>query len=276
MANHWFDAVDRHQLGRLHIYGRGARKRRENSIPGFLIGCLALAATSILPGAVSGAPSIEAARGAFDEGRFIEAAEIAEAVATSESLALAAESVAIYGTHIAEEDDKQALYVRAMRLAEGAIRLDPNNAEAHAQSAHAMGRYSQTIGTMKAVREGYAGKVREAIERTLELQPDMAAAHASLATWHAEAISTGSFMARALYGASKKGAFTHYQRALELAPEMKAALIEYGRGLLMLQGRKKREEARGLFMRVGEIPSPNAYDRLLDKQALKLLAEIDG
>ena len=276
MAALWVNATDRRPFGR-HTLSMGATpKRWADSIPGVLAGLLAAVSTLIPPCAAAAAPSIEVVRVAFDEGRFIEAAEIAEAVNTSESLALAAESVAIYGKHIAEKDEAQALFVRAMRLAEEAIRLDPDNPEAHAQSAHAMGRYSQMIGTMKAAREGYAGKVRNAIERVIELEPDMAEAHVSLGTWHAEAVAAGGFMARALYGASKKGAFTHYERALQLAPEMKVVLIEYGRGLLMLEGCQKRAEARYLLIRAGEIPSANAYDRLLDKQALKLLAEIDS
>ena len=73
--------------------------------------------------------------------------------------------MAIHGYYVAGEPEKEALFERAMGLAEEAIRLDPANPEAHLQSAHAMGRYAQTIGAVKAIARGYAGKVRNAIER---------------------------------------------------------------------------------------------------------------
>ena len=103
------------------------------------VACLLLAGTAA-------AQSIEAARAAQDEGRFIEAARLGEALGTSDGYALAAESLAIHGYYVAGEPEKEALFERAMGLAEEAIRLDPANPEARLQSAHAMGRYAQTIG----------------------------------------------------------------------------------------------------------------------------------
>ena len=151
------------------------------------------------------AQSIEAARIARDEGRFAEASRLAEALNTSDGYALAAESLAIYGYYIAEEPAKEALFNRATGLAEEAIRLDAANPEAHVQSAHAMGRHAQTIG------KGYVEKVREAAENALQLDPEMAAAHLSLAAWHAEAINEAGFMASVAYGASRKRALAHYE-----------------------------------------------------------------
>ena len=202
----------------------------------------------LLAGAGAGAAaaqSLEAARAAQDEGRFIEAARLGEELGTSDGYALAAESLAFHGYYVAAEPEKEALFERAMGLAEEAVRLDPANPEAHLQSAHAMGRYAQTIGAVKALARGYAGKVRKAIENALDRDPEMAGAHLSLATWHAETINGAGLAARVVFGASRKKALAHYERALELAPDEKLAYLEYALGLLLLKKKRDRGEGEG-------------------------------
>ena len=159
------------------------------------------------------AQSVEAARAAYAEGRFIHAAELAASLETSEGYALATRSLAIYSYYIARYDEKQALFDRAALLAREAIRLDPANPEAHLELAHVMGRQAQTLGVLKAANEGYAEKVHAAIEEALRLDPEMVPAHLSLATWHAEAVNGRGFLASVLYGATKKGALEHYRKA---------------------------------------------------------------
>ena len=230
----------------------------------------------LLLAGTAAAQSIEVARAAQDEGRFTDAARLAEQVGTSSGLALAAESLAIHGYYIASEPEKEALFERAMRLAEEAVRLDPANPEAHLQSAHAMGRYAQTIGAVKAIAKGYAGKVREAIEDALAQDPEMAGAHLSLATWHAETINGAGLAARVVFGASRKRALAHYERALELAPDEKIAYLEYALGLLLLKKKKDRKRARDLLVRATETPAKDAYDRLLHELAVEKLASLEG
>ena len=233
--------------------------------------CLAVAC-ALLP---ASARSVEAPRTAYAEGRFIDAAELAAVLGTSEGYALAARSLSIHGYYVARDDEKQALFDRAARLAQEAIRLDPVNPEAHLELAHAMGRRAQTLGVLQAAGEGYAEKVRDAIKDALRLDPDMATAHLSLATWHAEAASNGGFVARALYGATEKDALAHYERALELAPDEKVVPVEYALGLLLLDDDENREQARGLLARAIEMPSKDALDRLVHRQAVERLASLD-
>ncbi len=198
---------------------------------------------AILLASAAGARSMEAAHAAFAEGRFVKAAEIGQALKTSDGYALAAKSLAIHGYLIAKEEEKQALFDRAMLLAEEAVRLDAANPEAHLQSAHAMGRYAQTIGMLQAVSGGYATKVREAVGEALRLDPKMAAAHLGLATWHAELVNGAGLMSGFLYGATEKQAHAHYERTLELAPDEKVAFVEYAFGLLLMGDHKPRAGA---------------------------------
>ena len=222
------------------------------------------------------AQSIEAARAAFDEGRFLEAAEIAEGLGTAQALTLANLSLVTYGYYLAEDDNKQGFYVRAMALGEKAAGLDPDDAESRLRWAQAMGRYAQTIGNMRALREGFAGRIRDGIEGALALDPEMAMAHISLAAWHAEGVKKGGLFARTVLGASKKKAREHYERGLALGPDEKDVAFEYASGLMVLDERKNTEQAREMYLRVREIPTLNAIDRLLDERTLRKLAKLDG
>ena len=101
-------------------------------------------------------------------------------------------------------------------------------------------------------------------------------AHLSMAAWHAEAVNAGGFMAGVLYGASGKDALAHYDRALTLAPDSKAVLFEYALGLLLLDGERNRDRARGLLARATALPSKSAYDRIIHRRAVARLAALDG
>ncbi|MCY4450517.1 MAG: hypothetical protein OXC01_01055 [Immundisolibacterales bacterium] len=236
---------------------------------------LATAAHLLLAGTAA-AQSIEAARSAQDEGRYVEAAELAEALGTSDGYALAAESLAIHGYYIAGEADRETLFLRAMGLAEEAVRTDTSSPEAHFQAAHAMGRYAQTIGPAKAIGSGYVTKIRKSLEEALALDPEMAAAHLSLATWHAEAIAGAGIVARLTYGASRKRAIAHYEEAVRLAPDETVVYVEYANGLLQLNRKKYRKRARKLLERAIATPPKDAFDRLLHERAAAKLAGLDG
>ena len=224
----------------------------------------------------AGAQGIEAARDAYAEGRFVEAAALGEASGTSEGYALAANSLAIHGYYIAAEDEQPELFAHAIRAADEAIRLDPDNPETHFQSAHAIGREAQIVGVMEALNRGYARRTREAAEEALRLDPEMAEAHLTLASWHAEIVNKiGRFVAGMTYRASRRDALEHYEKALELAPDEKTVYLEYANGLLLLNRNRNREQARELLSRGIEIPPEDAYDRIVHDLTVQRLAELD-
>ena len=236
-----------------------------------LVTCFTVAASLSAPAAHAQSP--EAARAAFEAGRFAEASELAAALGTSDGLALAAEALAIHGFHVAEEQDRPALFQRAQAFAEEAIRLDDTNAQAYLQLSHAMGRYAQTLGKgVKALR--LARPVREAMERAVALAPDLAHAQLSLASWHAEA--SRNLAGRMMTGASKKTAAEHFERAYALAPDDKAVQVEYAKGLLALDRRRNRDRARELFTAAAETPPRDAYDAIVQQEARERLAALDG
>ncbi len=237
--------------------------------------CLTIVFLFVL-GGNAGAQSIDEARAAYAEGRFMEAASLARTLGTSEGHALAADSLAIHGYYMAPEGEKEGLFRRAEESARKAIRLDAANPGAHLQLAHAMGRQAQVVGTLQALKEGYATRVRDAIEEALRLDPKMAAAHVSLGAWHAGAVGAGGFLAGLLYGADEEKALAHFERALALAPRDKVALFEYALGLLSLDAEGNRAKARGLLKRAIGLPPKDAFERLVHQKAVEQFASIGG
>ncbi len=228
-----------------------------------------------LTGAVA-AQSIRAAESALSDGNFAQAVELAKAVGTSGGYAFAAGSLALYGAYIAPDDRKGAVFRRAADLAEEAIRLDPANPEAHLQSAHAMGRYTRTISLPEVIRQGLAERVRDAIGKALELDPDLASAHLSMGTWHSEICGRGGILARTAFGASPQKAVAHYRKALQLEPDEKIVYLEYASGLLLIDSTKYRENARSLLRRGIGIAPKDALDRIIHEQLIRQLASLDA
>ncbi len=233
-------------------------------------------AGALLSASTAGAQGIEAARAAYSEGRFVEAAELGETLETSEGYALAAESLAIHGYYLAAEDEQPELFARAIGAADEAIRLDPENPEAHFQSAHAIGREAQIVGVMEALNRGYARRTREAAEEALRLDPEMAEAQLTLASWHAEIVNKmGGLVARVTYRATRRNSLDYYEKALELAPDEIGVYLEYANGLLLLNRNRNREQARELLARGIEMMPGDAYDRILHDLAVQRLAALD-
>ena len=228
-----------------------------------------------VPAWTAGAQSIEKARTIYAEGRFMEAADLAQLLDTSEGYAFAANSLAIYGYYIAPDSEKEGLFKRAADLARQAIRLDAANPEAYLQLAQAMGRHAQVIGIVEAFLEGYASQVRDAIQEALRLDPDVATTHLSLGAWHAGVVSNGGFFASLLYGANEEDALAHFKRALELAPQNKVVLIEYALGLLSLDAIGNGAKARDLLERAIQVPVKDAHDRIIHRKAVERLAALD-
>lgn len=228
-----------------------------------------------VPVGTIGAQSMEEARTLYAEGRFMEAADLARVLDTSEGYAFAAKSLAIYGYYIVPEGEKEDSFLQAEELARKAIRLDTSNPEAYLQLSHAIGRLAQVTGIWEGLDEGYVGQVRDAIQEALRLAPDMPAAHLSLAAWHAGVVSVAGFMGGILYGANEEDALAHFERALELAPQEKIILIEYALGLLSLDEEEYGGKARNLLKRAISLPQKDVHDWIIHRKAVEQLAIFD-
>lgn len=225
----------------------------------------------ILPrGAV--AESIDAAQAAYVKGQFVEAAQLAKAIGTSDGYALAAKSLTIFGRHIAADQEKKRLFEQAMALSNKAIQANPENPNAYLELARAMGRHSDHISRVEATKGKYAKKIREAIDNAIRLNPEFASAHISLGRWHAGIIAkAGAFVARVTFGAQKKLAIESFERAIELDPEDKADYFSMAVGFEALDEKKYKEEVHDLLKRAIGLPAKDVYDRIFHDKAVELL-----
>ena len=236
---------------------------------------LAGAGALVLLAADASAQSLDDAKSALTDGRFLEAADLAEAVGTSDGYALAARSLAVHGYYVAAEEDQKGIFERAMRFGEETVRADSANAEAHFQSAHAVGRFAQVAGMMTALRQGLGGKVRDLLEATLAINPDMAEAHVALGSWHADVAKAGR-VARWMYGGNREDAVAHYERAMELAPDSKEVLLGYARRLPYLDEEAGTERAMEMLSKALEVPVLDAYIEYVHLEILDALDALKG
>ncbi len=249
------------------------RARRGRPAPQRL--ALVLAAGLLLGAASLQADALAEAHAAFDAGRFLEAAERAATAGSADGLVLAARALRVHGAYLAAPEEQKEHFQQAMQHAQAAVELAPEDPSTHVESSSAIGRYAQTIGIGEALTGGYGGKMRDALHQALELDPDNAVAQLALGSWHANVVDrTGALVGRMTFGATRKKAMEHLERALALAPNSKAVLLETGTALLVLDADKHRERALELLEAAAAIPPTNAYETLLHGQALERLEAV--
>jgi tetratricopeptide (TPR) repeat protein len=151
---------------------------------------------------------------------------------------------------------------------------DPLNPAAWYWQGYALGRFSQGISVAKALAQGLGSRVKNALQKTLELAPQHADAHLALATFHAEVIDkVGSLIGGMTYGARKDTGLALYQQAIKLNPESAITLNEYANGLLMLEGEAGLEQAMRLQERAVGFEPLDALERHYLDEVRATLAE---
>ncbi|HEY6828310.1 MAG TPA: hypothetical protein VI259_15730, partial [Gemmatimonadaceae bacterium] len=139
----------------------------------------------------------------------------------------------------------------------------PDDANAHYLYAYALGRYGQGISVAKALAQGFGGKIRDALVKTLELAPKHAEAAVAFGAYQAEVIAkVGGIVAGLTYGAKKDSALKQFELALKLFPESPIVHIEYANGLILLFGKNRLDEATKLYARAAAAKPADAMERL--------------
>ncbi|SDD66588.1 hypothetical protein SAMN05444679_112179 [Variovorax sp. CF079] len=181
-----------------------------------------------------------------------------------EGLALANQATAIYANYLEpREAVRQALFRQVVERATAQVAAEPDNCQALYWQAYALGRYSQGISVARALAQGLGTKVKGALERVIELQPHHADAHIALAAFHAEVIDkVGMLVGRMTYGVRAETAIELFGRGLQLNPHSASALMEYARGLLMLEGDSRMAEATRLYEKAAALEPADARERL--------------
>jgi tetratricopeptide (TPR) repeat protein len=209
----------------------------------------------------------------FHSGDFQKATE-AGIAAGGDGITVANKATAIYANYLEKkEKHKLDLFMDVAQRAEAQAGEDAKNPNAWYWQAYSLGRYSQGISVAKALAQGLGTKVKDALEKTIKLQPKHADAHIALAAFHAEVIDkVGSLIGGMTYGAKRDIGLKLYQDALKLNPHSAIAMIEYANGMVMLEGDKRMKEATKLYEQAAGSKPMDAMERL-DVELAK--AELD-
>ncbi|MDB5880633.1 MAG: hypothetical protein JWP43_511 [Ramlibacter sp.] len=184
----------------------------------------------------------------FHNGQFQEAAA-AGLKAGGAGITAANKATGVYATYVEKkEKTRLELLMTVARRAEAQATQEANNPSAWYWHGCALGRYSQGISVAKALAQGLGGKVKEALERTIKLQPRHADAYTALGAFHAEVIDkVGSLIGGMTYGTKKEVGLKMFQEAMKINPASAICMVERANGLLMLEGDKKMSEATRLY-----------------------------
>jgi tetratricopeptide (TPR) repeat protein len=199
-----------------------------------------------------------------DAWRAFHAGDFAGAAEAGEGHTVGIKATSIYAAHLENKGAaKVKLFQDAMAAAEALMKKEPKNANAFYQYAYAAGRYSQSISVVKALKEGYGGKIKSALETALKLDAKHADAHTAMGAYHAEIIDkVGAMIGKLTYGANKDASVDHYEKAIKLNPASPIAHIEYANGLLMLFGHKEEDKAVKLYEKAAKMKGKDAMEVL--------------
>lgn len=209
------------------------------------------------------AAALQNAWRAFHHGDFKAAFEAGKALGPV-GASVAVKAIGIHATYLVDSDaEKLDRFQQGARLAEAAVKALPDEANSHYRLAFALGRYSQGLSVVKALKEGIAGKVRAALDVALELAPRHAEAHTAMAVYHAEVVNKiGAVIGALTYGARPAEAEKHIRTALTLTPDSPITHIEYGNVLLLLHGNKQEDAAAAAYEKAAKLKPHDAMEAL--------------
>ncbi|HEY8355978.1 MAG TPA: hypothetical protein VIL30_00850, partial [Ramlibacter sp.] len=124
----------------------------------------------------------------FHNGDFQQAAEAGLRAGTAGWI-VANKATCVHATYVEKKEKTRLdLFQQVAQRAAEHAQAEPSNANAWYLQAIALGRYSQGISVAKALAQGLGGRVKDALERAVALQPLHAEARVALGAFHAEVI----------------------------------------------------------------------------------------
>jgi len=211
---------------------------------------------------------------AFHAGEFEKAAKLGLAEGI-EGHSVANKATAIYATYLEKSEKKKlALFEEVAARCEEQQAQQAKNPAGYYWHAYALGRYAQDISVTKALTQGIGTKVKNSLNMAIKLAPKHADAHIALGTYHAEIIDkVGAIIGGVTYGAKKEDAIQCFKNALKINPHSAIARIEYANGLVMLEGKKKMDEALALYEEAAQCEAADAMEHLDVEMAKAELVE---
>jgi tetratricopeptide (TPR) repeat protein len=181
------------------------------------------------------------ARALYARGEFGASAKLASSLGTSEGYILAARALSLEAL-TSSSNAQIALYEQAEHHAGQALEKNARDPDAHFELARATGRLGELRGIAAALVNGVATRVKQSLERSLQLEPDHGEARVALGAWHAQVSARGG-IAASLLGANQKLAEPLILSGLKLQPRNIGHHLEYARTLLLLDAARNRSRA---------------------------------
>lgn len=218
------------------------------------------------------AEALQAGWAAFHEGRFEEAFDLGTGLGVI-GASLATKAIGIHAAYlVTDSDERLTRFETVSELANAAVAALPAEANSHYRLAFGLGRYSQGISIVKALKQGLAGKVRDSLEKTLSLAPDHAEAKLALAVYHAEIVSkVGGMIGGLTYGAKASEAEKLLASALKLMPKSPVAHLEQGNVALLIGGSKGEDAAVAAYEKAAKTKPRDAMEWLDAHHAASLI-----
>jgi tetratricopeptide (TPR) repeat protein len=215
------------------------------------------------------ATALQSAWRAFHAGRFAQAVETADACGLL-GAACANKATGVYATYLESSVQRQqACFESAIQRASFTIECFPGQANSHYFHAYNLGRLSQSMSIVDALRQGLGGKIQDSLKLALSLQADHAEAHTAAGLYHAEVINkVGKMIGSMTYGASAREALEHFETALQLNPDSPIAHIEFANGLYLLYGERELDRVTELYVEATGLTPRDAMERLDIEAAL--------
>lgn len=247
----------------LHCH-RGERDRRRLHAVRHTRACVLAALVAVVLG--SALASVPAGLRLVDEGRFVEAMETFETVierspADVRAYYLLARAAVYAADALPEGEDaaKEALFERASEYADLAVERAPDDAHAHFEVARSLGRLAQYRGVLASLN--LAGRVADALDRTLALDPEHAGA------WHARAL----FHVEVpwIAGGRSGQVVPAFERAIAIEPDVLTHRVEFARVLI----ERGEPETAAEHLEVALTLTPRTYFDRQDHAAAEALRE---
>jgi hypothetical protein len=179
---------------------------------------------------------------AFTEGRYEDAAELAQQTESADHLAFVARSRLAEAMSAPDFVPPPMLLDEAEAFAREALEVDPTHIEGRLQLAIALSLKARPLSTREAMRAGYGETAKTLVESVLEDDPQNSFANGFLAVWHLEVRRRGGAFGASVLGASVKKGRRHYQAAVDASPGDASIHWQYARALASLNAKKYRAE----------------------------------
>lgn len=209
-------------------------------------------------------------RAAFYAGNYSEVIQQGRDLASPEGLSLAAEAMSAQ-VLLGQVKKRRKTATKARKLAQKALKQDPDSQEANVQYALARGFETQSSSPMRVWRKGLIEKSRKAIVKVQEDFPEDPRGDALMGAWHLGIVRrAGEERALDWFEATETAGIEFYESALTQSPEDIIILSNFATVLLAIDAERYQKKGLALVKRAYAPEPSNALETAVQFRLRKL------